>query len=99
MLYTVLTMQWPAEVLLTDVEYSFWANADLLRAITLIGRNELDMTLPISHGSLYKTVVHIYVGERVWLDFLRTPAAIGRWRRPADPVRSTNSRGGLVKLE
>jgi uncharacterized damage-inducible protein DinB len=76
-------MQPATELLSSDLEFSFWANAVLLSALSLIDSRELVAAMPISHSSVHKTLVHIFVGERVWLDFLRTPAAVRRWRLPS----------------
>lgn len=46
---------------------------------------EIRRNLLISHSGILATLRHIYDGERVWLDCLRTTADNGTWQLPPDP--------------
>jgi uncharacterized damage-inducible protein DinB len=78
------TMFSTAELFFADLEYSFWANDCLLRSVGLLSLQEIDEQLPISHGTIRRTLVHIYMSEKIWLDFLRTPVTVGRWCLPRE---------------
>jgi hypothetical protein len=60
------------QILLTSVRNSAWANRNLLDSCTALTAEELERDLRISHASILSTLRHIYDGERVWLDCLRT---------------------------
>ena len=76
------TVSFGKEVLLSDVRYSAWANHVILEACAALTAEEIERDLRISHSSILGTVGHIYDGERVWLDCLRTTVDGGRWRLP-----------------
>lgn len=57
--------------LLTYVDYSAWANQQLLAACSVLTAEELGVDLGASHGSVIATLRHIYYSERVWLNRLR----------------------------
>jgi uncharacterized damage-inducible protein DinB len=59
------------QVLLTDLDYSAWANQRLLDVCSTLTAEELDRDLGASHGSVAGTLRHIYDAERVWLNQLR----------------------------
>jgi uncharacterized damage-inducible protein DinB len=73
------------QVLITDVRQSAWANQGLLDGCAALTAEELGRDLGISHKSILATLFHIYDGERVWLDCLRTTADMGTWRLPIAP--------------
>ncbi len=73
------------QVLITDVRQSAWANQGLLDGCARLTAEELGRDLGISHKSILATLFHIYDGERVWLDCLRTTADMGTWRLPIAP--------------
>jgi uncharacterized damage-inducible protein DinB len=72
-------------LLLADVHRSAWANQNLLEACAALSGEELRQDLRISHASILSTLSHIYDGERVWLDCLRTTPDLGTWRLPPGP--------------
>jgi len=74
------------QILLTSVRNSAWANRNLLDGCTALSAEELERDLRISHASILSTLRHIYDGERVWLDCLRTTADLGTWRLPPGPA-------------
>lgn len=47
--------------------YSDWANSRLLDAAAGLRDAQLDQPFPIGPGSLRRTLIHICVGENVWL--------------------------------
>jgi uncharacterized damage-inducible protein DinB len=67
-------------VLLADIRHSAWANRSLLDGCSALTSDELERELRISHSSILATLRHIYDGERVWLDCLRTTPDLGTWR-------------------
>jgi len=73
------------ELLLTDVRLSAWADRNLLHGCAALTPEELNRDLRISHASVLYTLSHIYDGERVWLDCLRTTPDLGSWRLPQGP--------------
>lgn len=81
-------MQPPTELLLSDLEFSFWANAALLRALGPIDSRELEAAPPVSRSDIYKILVHIFVGERVWLEFCArlSRCAVGVFRPTHPPI-------------
>lgn len=74
------------QLLLADVRRSAWANRNLLEGCAGLTIEELERDLGISHTSILSTLRHIYDGERVWLDCLRTTADLGTWRLPQGPA-------------
>lgn len=70
------------KVLLADIRHSAWANRSLLDGCSALTSDELERELRISHSSILATLRHIYDGERVWLDCLRTTPDLGTWRVP-----------------
>ena len=70
------------ELLLSDVHYSAWANQRVLDACAVLTAEEIGRDLRISHNSVLSTLCHIYDGERVWLDCLRTTVDGASWRLP-----------------
>jgi uncharacterized damage-inducible protein DinB len=78
------------QALVTQVDYSGWANRRLLEACTSLTAEELNRELGVSHGSIIGTLHHIYRGERFWTECLRTHslpplAAIGEPPRSSPP--------------
>jgi len=73
-------------MLLSDVRYSAWANRLLLDACAALTAEEINRDLRISHANILATLSHIYDGESVWLDRLRTRPEAGPWRLPMDPT-------------
>ncbi len=73
------------ELLLSDVGYSAWANLRLLDSCSSLTAEELERDLHISHSNILATLCHIYDGERVWLDCLRTSPEPGLWALPTGP--------------
>jgi uncharacterized damage-inducible protein DinB len=73
-------------MLLSDVRRSAWANQSLLDGCAALTAEELERDFRISHNSILATLRHIYDGERVWLDCLRTTADLGTWRLPQGPA-------------
>ncbi|HSS96718.1 MAG TPA: DinB family protein [Terriglobales bacterium] len=60
-----------ADLLLSDINYSAWADERLLEAGSSLSIAELEQDLRLSHTSILATLRHIYDGERVWLDGIR----------------------------
>jgi uncharacterized damage-inducible protein DinB len=60
-----------ADLLLSDIDYSAWADRSLLDASSSLSVDELQQDLRMSHSSILSTLRHIYDGERVWLDGIR----------------------------
>jgi uncharacterized damage-inducible protein DinB len=67
----VLNMTIAKQALLTDLDYSAWANQRLLDACSALIAEELDRDLGASHGGVIRTLRHIYYAERVWMKRLR----------------------------
>jgi uncharacterized damage-inducible protein DinB len=74
------------QLLLNDIGRSAWANHCLLEGCSALTAEELECDLRISHTSILSTLRHIYDGERVWFDCLRTTADQGSWRLPQGPA-------------
>jgi uncharacterized damage-inducible protein DinB len=74
------------EMLLADIQYSAWANQRLLAAVSVLNLGEVERDLRISHTNIVATLIHIYDGERVWLDCLRTSPQIASWSLPTGPA-------------
>ena len=83
-IYT-FSVSFPRQLLLADVNRSAWANQRLLQGCAALASEELKRDFRISHASILSTLGHIYDGERVWLDCLRTTADLGTWRLPQGP--------------
>ena len=58
------------QALLTEVDYTAWANRQLLEACAVITAAEFERDLGASHGSIAGTLRHIFDAERVWLNRL-----------------------------
>ena len=59
------------QALLTDLDYSAWANQLLMDACSALTAEEMDRDLGASHGGVIRTLRHIYYAERVWVKRLR----------------------------
>ena len=57
-------------LLLCDVDYSAWANRQLLEACSALTTVQLERDLGASHRSILSTLRHIFYAERVWRDRL-----------------------------
>jgi len=62
------------QLLLTELNYTIWANKTLLGACWALSFEELSRPLVASHTSIIRTLSHIYDGERAWLHNLLTGA-------------------------
>lgn len=60
------------QLVLTDLEYTIWANQVLLRASTSLSQEELRRDLGASHTNLIRTLRHIYDAEHSWIHNLIT---------------------------
>ena len=60
------------------LEYSVWANAEVLNAAAMVSEEQLDRALEIGPGagSLRRVLTHTWAGEDMWLR---------RWRAEPDP--------------
>jgi len=58
------------QLLLSDVDYSAWANQQLLAVCSALTRDQLIRDLGASHRSILETLRHIFYAERVWRDRL-----------------------------
>ncbi len=80
------------------LEYSDWANEELIKSASRLSDEQLDQPCDMGRGSLRLTLMHIWAGEHVWLkrwqgqtetpwpneDVRLTPAQIGsRFREVA----------------
>jgi len=57
-------------LLLTQLDYTVWANQVLLEAFSGLTEEESLRELGASHGSLLRTLRHVYDAERAWVDNL-----------------------------
>jgi uncharacterized damage-inducible protein DinB len=73
--------------LLTDLQYSAWANQCLLAACKPLTVAEQTRDLGLSHHSVLETMQHIYLSERFWSDCLLADAlpALEKIGMPAGP--------------
>jgi uncharacterized damage-inducible protein DinB len=51
-------------------QHRAWVNANLLAAAATLGHEELRSEFPIGQGSVWKSLVHLYAAESVWLEAL-----------------------------
>jgi uncharacterized damage-inducible protein DinB len=72
------------QLFISDLRHSAWANQQLLEACAQRTAEELERGFQISHSSILATLRHLYDGERVWLDCLRTTAPGGNWILPTE---------------
>jgi uncharacterized damage-inducible protein DinB len=77
-------------LLLSDVDYSAWANQQLLAVCSALTSDQLTRDLGASHRSILETLHHIFYAERVWRDRLLKNALpplieVGDQRLFADP--------------
>jgi uncharacterized damage-inducible protein DinB len=56
------------EMLIHLVDYTNWANARVRAMCATVPTAELERDLGASHGSLLRTLTHMYYAERVWLE-------------------------------
>jgi uncharacterized damage-inducible protein DinB len=73
------------DVLLADLAYSSWASRLLLERCLALTDAERERDLGGSHASVLSTLVHVYDGERVWLDALRDTPPLGIYRLLREP--------------
>lgn len=58
------------QLLLTELDYTAWADQLLLSACSALTDAELHRNLGVSHRSVIRTLRHIYEGERAWVNNL-----------------------------
>jgi uncharacterized damage-inducible protein DinB len=51
-------------------QHRAWVNGNLLAAASGVGDEQLRKTFPIGQGSIWKSLVHLYAAEFVWLEAL-----------------------------
>ncbi len=51
-------------------QHRAWVNRNLLEAATLLSDEQLSTQFPIGQGSIWKSLVHLYAAEYVWLEAL-----------------------------
>jgi uncharacterized damage-inducible protein DinB len=51
-------------------QHRAWVNGNLLAAASGLGDEQLRQTFPIGQGSIWKSLVHLYAAEFVWLEAL-----------------------------
>jgi len=51
-------------------QHRAWVNENLLRAALGLSEQQLHQPFPIGQGSIWKSLVHLYAGEFVWLEAL-----------------------------
>jgi uncharacterized damage-inducible protein DinB len=51
-------------------QHRAWVNGNLLAAAATLGHEELRSEFPIGQGSVWKSLVHLYAAESVWLEAL-----------------------------
>ena len=60
-----------AEVIRRLHQHRSWTNAKLMQAAAALSADVLHRPLPIGQGTLWKTLVHLYAAEYVWLGALQ----------------------------
>jgi uncharacterized damage-inducible protein DinB len=78
------------QLLLNDIDYSAWANQQLLKTCAGLTPEQLSRDLGASHRSILETLRHIFYAERVWRNRLITNELpplieVGDQRLFADP--------------
>lgn len=63
-----------------------WADRQVFDACSILTVEERERDLNNSHASILGTLRHIYDGERVWIECLRTSPEQGRWVLPQGDV-------------
>jgi uncharacterized damage-inducible protein DinB len=72
------------------LNYSDWANDQILRAAAVLPDAQLDQSFDMGRGSLRKTLVHVWAGEHVWVQ---------RWQgRTETPWPDEEERVGVAAL-
>jgi uncharacterized damage-inducible protein DinB len=59
-----------SQLLLNDIDYTAWANRQLLEACSALTTEQVNRDLGASHRSILETLRHIFYSERVWRDRL-----------------------------
>jgi len=77
-------MSFAKQLLLSDINYSAWANQCLLDSCSTFTAEELERDLRLSHSSIIATLRHFYDGERVWLPSLQETPDLGTFLLPQD---------------
>lgn len=62
------------KILLSNTSYMGWAGQQVLEMCAQLTDEQRQRDLGASHGSLLKTILHMYFSERVWLRRLTTDA-------------------------
>jgi uncharacterized damage-inducible protein DinB len=73
------------DLFLSDINYSAWADQQLLDASSSLPDDHLRQDLRLSHTSIIATLRHIHDGERVWLDGIRDTSDGGIYVLPQTP--------------
>src|SRR6516162_8708908 len=51
-------------------QHRAWVNGNLLTAATTLSHEQLRSEFPIGQGSIWKSLLHLYAAEYVWLEAL-----------------------------
>src|SRR5215467_9857235 len=51
-------------------QHRAWVNSNLLTAAATLSDEQLRTSLPIGQGSVWKSLLHLYAAEYVWLEAL-----------------------------
>lgn len=51
-------------------QHRAWVNGNMLTAATTLSNEQLQSSFPIGQGSIWKSLLHLYAAEHVWLEAL-----------------------------
>jgi uncharacterized damage-inducible protein DinB len=81
-------------------QHRAWVNENLLRAALRLSEEQLRQPFPIGQGSIWKSLVHLYAGEFVWLEaLLGNDDPVVRGDLPRQIPGNQLGEGGFMTLE
>src|SRR5437588_5897863 len=81
-------------------QHRAWVNGNLLAVAEPLNRDQLRTEFPIGQGSVWKSLVHLYAAEFVWLEaLLGTEAFVVPGDLPGKLPGNQQGEGGVTDLD
>jgi uncharacterized damage-inducible protein DinB len=81
-------------------QHRAWVNGNLLDAAMQLSKEQLQQAFPIGQGSIWKSLVHLYAGEFVWLEaLLGNDDPVVRGDLPRQIPGNQLGEGGIATLD
>ncbi|QDT53520.1 DinB family protein [Caulifigura coniformis] len=77
-----------------------WVNRNLMRVVKSLGEEQLRRPLAIGQGSVWRSLLHMYAAESVWLEaLLGNPSAVAPGDLPGKLPGNQEGEGAIASLD